>query len=535
MKAGRGDRQALTQVAVWLGLAAVYFVLGKLGLRLAVVHPSATAIWPPSGIALAAILLLGYRAWPGIFLGAFVVNAITAGSVATCLGIASGNTLEAVVGAWLVNRFAAGHAVLDTPRNTFKFVGLAGGVSTMIGATAGVAVLSLTGFSAWSDFVPVWITWWLGDATGDIIVAPLVLLWASDWRVGLSGRRALEAVALLLSLAATGVLVFGNRLSAFEQSAPLKFLCIPFLLWAAFRFGRREAATATALLSAIAVWGTIRGGIPVDTVQENVTLLTLQAFLAVISAMSLAVAAAVWERRRAEDKLREHERGLSRYATYLEQFAYAASHDLQEPLRHVSLFTELLATRYQGQAEDSDQWIGFILAGVRRMSELITGLLAFSSLVGTEGVRFSPVDMAEVAEAATKNLESMIAETGARICYDRLPSVTGDRPQLILLMQNLLANAIKYRDQAPPVIHIDARLESGQWVFSVRDNGIGIEAAYHETIFGLFKRLHGGAVPGAGLGLGIAKRIVELHHGRIWVESEPGAGATFYFAIPAVF
>src|SRR5207249_4219314 len=161
----------------------VYFIAGKLGLKLAVVNANATAVWPPTGIALAALLVFGYRVWPGIFLGAFLVNITTAGSVATTIGIATGNTLEGLLGAYLINRFANGRRALERSQDVFKFATLAALLSTTVSATFGVTSLCLGGYARWTDYEPIWLTWWLGDVVGAFIVAPLLLLWSADPRV----------------------------------------------------------------------------------------------------------------------------------------------------------------------------------------------------------------------------------------------------------------------------------------------------------------------------------------------------------------
>ena len=171
------DSRGFSNLAVIVPLAAAYFVAGKLGLMLAFVHASATAVWPPAGITLAALLILGYRVWPGIFLGAFLVNITTAGSAATSLGIAAGNTLEGLAGAYLVGRYANGRHAFDRAQDILKFAGLAGLLSTTISATFGVTSLSLGGFSRWADYGSIWWTWWLGDVVGNLVVAPLLVLW----------------------------------------------------------------------------------------------------------------------------------------------------------------------------------------------------------------------------------------------------------------------------------------------------------------------------------------------------------------------
>jgi diguanylate cyclase (GGDEF)-like protein len=293
------------EVAVFAGLAAAYFVAGKLGLQLAVVHPNATPIWAPTGLTIAAFLLVGTRCWPAIFLGAFLVNMTTQGTVLTSLGIASGNTLEGVLAAHFVRTYAGGLHLFDRPKNVFRFAVLAAGVSTTLSATIGVTTLALGGFAGWEQYTSIWITWWLGDVTGALVFAPAFILWGERPRVWRGAGQALEAVALLLGLALTGVVVFGGVLPGFGTNYPLEFLCIPFLLWAAFRFGARAAATTVLLLSAIAIWGTLQGFGPFVNGNPNKSLLLLQAFMGVASIMSLILAAAVSERRLVEAQLRQ--------------------------------------------------------------------------------------------------------------------------------------------------------------------------------------------------------------------------------------
>jgi diguanylate cyclase (GGDEF)-like protein len=298
------DIRSLGYLGIVVGLAAAYFVAGKLGLMVAIVNPSASAVWPPTGIALAALLLLGNRVWPAIFVGAFVVNVTTAGTVATSIGIASGNTLEALLGAYLVNRFANGRNVFDNPHDILKAAILAGGLSTTVSATIGVSSLALGGFAAWNDFGSVWLTWWLGDAVGDLIVAPLIVLWSLNPRIDWKQGETLKALVLLLVVAVMGLLIFGGFLPATVSNEPLTFLALPLLVWTAFRFGQREAVSANFLLSLIAVTGTLRGVGPFTGESQNESLVLLQAFMGVIAVTTISLATVVSERKRLEAQLR---------------------------------------------------------------------------------------------------------------------------------------------------------------------------------------------------------------------------------------
>jgi diguanylate cyclase (GGDEF)-like protein len=284
-------------------LTIIYVVAGRLGLRLAFVHASATAVWPPTGIALSALLLRGVGLWPAVFLGAFLVNVATAGTVATSLGIAAGNTLEAVVGAYLVNRYARGRHAFERWGDIFRFAVLAALGSTMLSATGGVSSLLLGGFLDSARSGAVWLTWWLGNAVSDLVLAPVIVLWATHPRPRWSPRQALEAVGIALSVVVTGLLVFGGLLAEGWRHYPLNFLCVPVLLWPAFRLGPRESATAALLMDTAAITGTLWDAGPFARYSPNEALLLLQSYLAVVSVTVVAVGAVVAEQRRLELRL----------------------------------------------------------------------------------------------------------------------------------------------------------------------------------------------------------------------------------------
>jgi PAS domain S-box-containing protein len=248
-----------------------------------------------------------------------------------------------------------------------------------------------------------------------------------------------------------------------------------------------------------------------------------------------AAARDITERRRAEDEIQRFTDELRRSNQELERFAYVASHDLQEPLRTVSSFSQLLARRYRTKLDqDADEFIEFIVNGAARMQTLINDLLAFSR-VGTRGRPFAAVACETILATALANLEAATTESGSVVTHDPLPQVVGDESQLVQLLQNLIGNAIKFRrPDVPSRIHVTAIRRPDGWQFSVCDNGVGIEARYFERIFIIFQRLHErAAYPGTGIGLAICKKIVERHGGRMWVESQPGRGSTFYFTLSA--
>ena len=271
-----------------------------------------------------------------------------------------------------------------------------------------------------------------------------------------------------------------------------------------------------------------RGAEPFSERDERVaSSLASQAAIAIDNARLFTMAEQ--ERRRLEAARQV----LQRSNEELRQFAYIASHDLQEPLRTVASFTQLLVSRYREQGDpQAGEFAAFIVDGVERMSSLIHDLLQYSSTGGSNTLPTEPASTEAALAEVLFALSASVRASGAAVTYDRLPSVWVEKHALITLLQNLIGNAIKYRGERPPRIHVSAEPKNGNWQFSVRDNGIGIPAEYRERIFGIFKRLHGKEIPGTGIGLAICQRIVQWHGGEIWVDSQPGAGSQFYFTLP---
>ena len=240
------------------------------------------------------------------------------------------------------------------------------------------------------------------------------------------------------------------------------------------------------------------------------------------------------ERKRAEEKVQESLEELERSNTELEQFAYAASHDLQEPLRMVTSYAQLLEKRYKDKLDDdAKDFINYAVGGATRMQKMIDGLLLYSR-VQTRGKPFQPTDCSSVIGQAISNLKIHIEETHAIVESDDLPTINTDEMQLVRLFQNLIDNALKFHGTEVPRIQISSSKLGNKWMFSISDNGIGIDSEYKDRIFVIFQRLHGEKqYPGTGMGLAICKRIVERHEGQIWVDSDLGQGSTFYFTIPA--
>ncbi len=322
------ERRAVWPWAIGIpALAAAYFAAARFGLSLAFEAEQVSLVWPPTGLALAAVLLFGYRVWPGIAVGAFLANALANEPLATAGGIAIGNTLEAVAGAWLLRRWAGFDIALARLRDVLALILLAAGLSTTISATIGVTSLCLGGVNLpavqrtieWSDFGWLWWDWWLGDAMGAVVVAPVFLVWApfvvprltqGKPRDPWPAQRLVEAGALATGLVVAGLAVFGEPLAGAVNDYSLKYVVFPFVIWAALRFGQPGAATVTLVASSLAIWGTVRGLGPFGAGSIHDRLLSLQLFMGVVALTGLLLGAALTERAGADAEVRASESRL---------------------------------------------------------------------------------------------------------------------------------------------------------------------------------------------------------------------------------
>jgi signal transduction histidine kinase/ActR/RegA family two-component response regulator len=534
-----GGNRPLTLAAFF----AAYVLAGKAGLCLAFVHVSASAVWPPTGIALAALLTLGYRAWPAILAAAFLVNVTTAGSVAPSVGIAVGNTLEGLLGAYLVNRFARGARAFDRAQDVFKFAGLAAGLSTIVSATIGVSSLALGGHAKWADFGPIWLTWWLGDMAGALIVAPLIILWNRHSGFDVARRRPCEAASLILSTILVGLAVFGSAHARLGlRTFPLTFLVAPPLIWAAFRFSRRETATLLAVLSGISIWQTLHGSGPFAIGPANESLLLLQIFLGTVSVMALSAAALVAERRRVEEDREEllaREQAARAEAEDAnrakDEFFVMLGHELRNPLAVIISAVSIL-DRLESREDLAVRARCAIRHQITHLSRLVDDLVDVARVTsGKIVLACQPLNLATNVQrcvrafADTGRLQRHVVDVQADPVW-----VEADPTRLDQIVSNLLANATKY---TPPggVIRVCVRSEGNEAVVRVEDSGIGIPARLLPRIFDPFVQGERGdrCQDGLGVGLTLVRRLVALHGGRVEASSDgPGCGSEFIIRLP---
>ncbi len=522
-------------------LVALYFVAGRLGLLLAFVNASATAVWPPTGLAIAALLLFGTTLWPGILIGAFAVNLATSGDALSSVGIAVGNTLEAVLATYLIRRWASGRAVFDRPHDVLRFALFAAVLAPAVSATVGVASLELTGLARWSDVGPIWLTWWLGDAAGALLVAPAVVLWATS-RFPLAAERLAEAVVLAIAALTTGVVIFGGVGPLSVYRVPVAFLTFPVLVWAAFRFGPRAAATVMLAVSGIAIWGTINGFGPYAVGSPNESLLLLQAFLAVAAVTSLVLGAAVLDRTRTERRLlavEQHSRLAAEEGERLrEEFLSVATHELRTPVAAVSGYAQLAQRALAADRSDRlGDAVDSIVRQSRRLAALITQLLDASYVQGGQfEIEPRPTDVSAVAGWAVE--AARLADDGRHRWDVRIePGMRAlvDPIRWEQLLTNLLDNAMKYSGEGRAIAVSLERSARGPISLRVADQGLGIDPDRIAHVFDRFYRAHGHErLSGLGLGLYIAREIAERHGGEIQVSSVVGEGSVFTVTLPAI-
>jgi signal transduction histidine kinase/CheY-like chemotaxis protein len=521
-------------------LTVIYFIVGKLSLQLAFVHPSASPVWPPAGIALAALVVFGYRTWPAIFLGAFLVNVTTAGNIGTSLCIATGNTLEAVCGAWLVNQFAGGTRIFDRAQDVFKFA-LAVMVSTAVSPTFGVTSLAVGGLADWANYRAIWLTWWLGDATGALVVAPLLILWSIGPRWRLNPKRHLEVGLLLLVLLMLGEAVFGGWFPITARNYPISFICGPIVIWTAFRFSQRETATGIFILSAIAIWGTLQGFGPFVMETENQSLLIAQTFTAVLAITALALAAGMAEGRRAEAAIEQQKAVVEAANRTKDNFLAMLSHELRTPLTPVIAALDVLES-VPSQSEDSKASLAMIRRNVELESQLIDDLLDLTRIAKDKlQLEFDQID-AHQAISNVAEICRMEANARRLRVYLNLRAgahhVTADVTKFQQIIWNLLKNAIKFTNENGEITISSSNPSPQVLTIIVGDTGIGIEPEILERIFDPFEqgdRSFQRRFGGLGLGLAISKSLAQAHGGTLAVASEGrDRGSTFVLTMNTV-
>ncbi|QQN67299.1 MASE1 domain-containing protein [Bradyrhizobium diazoefficiens] len=540
------SRRSISYAGGLVAIGAIYFALAKGGLALASIHPSATPIWPPTGVALAAVLLQGYRIWPAIFTAAMVANATTAGSVATSIAIATGNSLEAVVGAYLINRWSGGCNTFSTPNSVAKFALICVAIASPISASIGLTSLATVGYIEPENFADAWITWWLGDATGALVIAPAIVLWAAGHHHAFSRNEFLETVGVLATAAVVGLIAFSPLIEQTPGRDPLGFLAILPMLWAALRRGPRDTATVALVLAGTTIWGTLMGGGPFTSGDLNSSFLLVLMFLISIAVPSLLLSADVEVRKKAEESLRraqiELERKVAERTQELElanaaksRFLAMASHDLRQPLHALGLFVAQLRTPLSSR--ERTKTIERVDAARKELDEMFNSLLDISRLdAGMLTPKITEFPIAHLLQKIERTFNQATREKGLQLRIRRSNAWVRSDPMLLeRILLNLVSNAVRYTLRGGIIVGCRRRGETLR--IEVWDTGPGIPEDQKQNIFGEFFQVPGqerNRSGGLGLGLAIVDGLRLLLDHRIDLASRVGRGSRFAIELPIV-
>jgi signal transduction histidine kinase len=535
-----------------VGLFAIYFATAKLGLRLGAVSGFATLIWPPAGIALAAVLLSGHGVWPAIFAGAFFANLSTGAPLWVACGLGAGNTLEALCGAYLLVRFVGFSNRLDRLKDALGLIFFAAAISTMLSATIGVSCLTLGGVVQAERFWPTWNAWWAGDALGNLVVAPLILVYATQQWPRLSLLRILESAGLLAGFLAASLLVFGRSSLLPVDHPPLTYVVFPFVIWASLRFGVLGAVSSTFLLSVVTVYHTALGAGPFARSTLSESLFYLVTFQAVIAITGIILAAVVAERRRALDDLFLHQEELRGALQTRDEFLSIASHELKTPVTSLLLQLQLLGKNLsrhfalpEGRAtpalptpEKLASAVDLCIMQGKKLAVLLNELLDLTRIrTGKLSLSLESIQLSSVVLEVVERQKVSATKAGSSISVKTDASLVGnwDRMRLEQIVTNLLSNAIKYGDGKPIEILTEGDPQQKVARLVIKDHGIGISQDLRAKVFEPYERAISSEeqnISGLGLGLYITRQIVEAHQGAIDFQSQIGQGSAFTVTLP---
>ncbi len=522
-----------------LAVASTYLAAALVGLSLDAVSGFASLVWPATGIALAAVLLGGRRLWPGVFIGALVANALTGAPLFVALGIATGNTLEALVGASALKRVEGFRLALDRVRDVLALILFAATLSTIVSATIGVATLYIAGMAAPQDVLETWRTWWVGDAIGALLIAPLILVWATRPRLNASPRRIAEAALLSLGLMVASVLIYLVPVTGNDAPLAHAYVFFPLLMWAAIRFGQCGAVTATVLVSALAVAGTVLGQGPFIQPTLHESLFELQTFMGITAATFLVLGASISERERSKEELRVA-RDLARAANRAKaDFLAVMSHELRTPLNAISGYAQLLELGVSGPLTDKQaDAVARIRTNQLHLLTLIDDVLNFAKIeAGSSPIRAQSVLVCDAIDSLDAVLRPDLISRDLTMTWpgcDKTLAVRADPVKLRQILLNVIGNAIKF---TPPHgrIELSALRSEDRVAITVKDNGVGIPADMLERVFEPFFQVQTGTTreyPGVGLGLAIARDFARAMGGDIRLQSVYGKGCGVTIELP---
>ncbi|MCR4324213.1 MAG: MASE1 domain-containing protein [Candidatus Curtissbacteria bacterium] len=511
-------------VARLLFLFAIYFTTARLGLSIDAVNGFAMLVWLPTGISLAALIIWGVNYWPAVFAGAFLVNFLLGVPLLAALGIAAGNTLEAIVGAFLLRNVFSLNNALERLRDVWSLI-LAGGLfATAISATIGVSSLYATGVLTSFDYIRTWLAWWVGDMISALVVTPLILAWSVPRSFKYTRLQIGEFLIASSFLIFMSSMFFTSLLGINTRGLPITYVFFPPLIWYAIRFGQREAVTAVFVLLVMAVVGTIGGFGPFVKGQLNENLLLLQGFMGVASVTVMILAALVIERR-------EHERRK-------DDFIIIASHELKTPITSAKIFVQILKKHFKNTKDKKlVHYLTTIEDQIDKLTDLIGELLDVSKAhVGKIILNKERFVVDDLINQIVNEIQQHESGRKIVVSHDAKRKVLADRVRIGQVLVNFINNALKYSPEDRDV-YVSSEVFNNKVVVYVKDAGIGIRREHQGKIFDRFYRVDdrdkkGGQ--GFGIGLYISAEIIRRHGGSIGVSSKKDQGSTFFFTLPIV-
>jgi signal transduction histidine kinase/CheY-like chemotaxis protein len=532
-----------------LAVAVVYYAAGRLGLQLASLQKQISVVWPDTGIALALFVLRTRRLWPAVFIGSLAANAASGATALTSLGIATGDTLEGLVGATLLLRVGFQPSLRRLHDVASLFL-LAACLSTILGATMGVLSLCLTEVAPWREFSALWSRWWIGDAVSDLVGAPFLFVWVDQARREWRFDRLTEAMLLLISMLVLSLAVFVDR--GTSVAYPVHYLIFPAVIWAALRLGQHGTATLVLGALVVTIIATLQGRGPFVSGSIESSLLQVTLFMAVVAVTGLFLGAATAERNRAERRrsadyarLRLSEERLARQAEELaaadrrkDEFLAVLGHELRNPMAPLQNALELLALG-GSNPEVLARTRALMDRQLRHLVRLVDDLLDVARIrSGKIVLELERVDLSTLISSAVELARPLIDARRHRLDV-RLPQsqlwIHADRTRLPQLLTNLLNNAAKYSHEGAHIA-IEAGMANGCAEVRVKDTGIGMSPEALANVFELFAQAAGpehAVQGGLGVGLSLARSIAELHGGTLTAASEgPGKGSEFLLRLP---
>jgi len=529
------EKTGFSQVILTLfSVAALYFVASKATILWIDGIPQATLLWLPAGVALAALLLCGYRVVPAIFAGSLLENIEVGHAIMVSTAIAFGHSLPLLLCVWVMRRFFDFNNDIKRLKDVLVIICFPVLLGSALNAAIGITSIRLAGFQAGVPLSALWRHWWLGNINGALFVTPVLLVFlnrklsfpAAFWR---------ESVPLMIGLAVLCTAIFGPLP---PEEVAGRFLIFPLVILAAYRFGQ-YGATFTLLITVMtATWWLMKDtGIPgVDA--ENLPL--QQIFMATLAMTGLFLGAAISERQSLEQQLRQYTMALERSNQELDDFTYIVSHDLKEPLRGLKSFSQFLLEDYEDKLDEAGKNKLHVISGLAGRLDTLLDTLLYYSRLGRAEMAISETSLEELVRNVIAMLSISLKEKNTTVeIHGKLPVIRCNRVRIQEVFQNLISNAIKYNDRAENKIEVgfvtDHPSKPGETVFYVRDHGIGIQEKYLKTIFNIFRRLHAKDAYGGGTGSGLAivRKIITQHGGEVWAESKgEGRGTTFFFTIP---